>query len=145
MAKPDKKKAPAPGGRNPDRRNGKAWKKKRAPQPAPTADRIQRDREIKEAREARREAGMERHRQELAERAEAAARLAAEVEAELQAAGDRTLKRQKFLKSLEKKEKPKLSGLKELTVGEFLQAANSFMTIDVDAMFSDAAQTEWTV
>jgi len=118
MAKPDKKKAPAPGGRNPDRRNGKAWKKKRAPQPAPTADRIQRDREIKEAREARRAAGMERHRQELAERAERQAELAAEIADEAEA----QRKKRNFLGSLKR-------GKHELTVGEVLELANELMPL----------------
>lgn len=113
MAKPDKKKAPAPGGRNPDRRNGKAWKKKRAPKPVPTADRIQRDREIKEAREARREAGMERHRQELAELAERKAELAAEIAAEAEA----ERKKRKFLGSLSKS---KVSGVELLELADEL-------------------------
>lgn len=117
MAQQKKKSPSATGGRNPDRRNGKAWKKnKNKIKPARTADRAYRDMEILREREARREAGMERHRQKLEERAEAAAQLAAEIAAQAEA----ERKKRKFLGSLVKR---------EVTAAELLELADEMIPL----------------
>ena len=75
--KPDKKKTGSSAGRNPDRRNGKAWKKPKKPANAPTPERVMRNYEVLTRRQRTKEANIARRE---------AARLAAEeLKAQLEA------------------------------------------------------------
>lgn len=103
--------------RNPDRPNGKAWKKKdpNKPQRWPTPERERKNFEIAMRREEKRKAGMARHRAELA---------AAEEEEKAERQKTIAANPGGVARRVKQQRKPKMP--REITIGEFREMVTIF-------------------